>query len=425
MSRSVGLALGLTLSLLLGLVLWRLREPSGTTRQAATGSFQTNVSLSPIDSISTTSSVVAPTSIAPSRSAVSVEERLRDLLLAIQSAGDPGLRSDLIRQLLAQIPADQIKPFLQELAKTGKDQDLAADLVRLWTEKSPADAVAWALSLHTTEDQNSALRQVATAWANSDLSSSLGWMKSMPSGSQRDAVAAAIGYEAARTDPLAALKIATELPSGADREDLAIRSIREWSAISPAAAAKWTQGVTDESLRQRLLVETASAWAATDPAAAAAFATSHLPANETLSRVAIEIVQSWSATAPAEAAAWVVSFPEGDLRNTALHQLVSSWTESHPNDVAAWINQQPAGDVKNQGYAEYAEALASKDPAAAIPVAQGIADTTLRQEKLELIARLWLDKDSNAARPWIQGSDLSTVAKVRLLTPVAAGPDHP
>jgi hypothetical protein len=383
------------------------------------------------DSLITRSArIVLPTPIANSPTVSSKTEKaslpqLFDVIGAIKSETDPERRGALMQQLLESVSEDQFEPLITHLLATGESQDLQADLLRRWTESSPMKAANWATSLDSDDQRETALKAVAAAWAEQDLPSSLLWLERLPTGPQRDLIAGAISYEAARSNPLAALKLATELPTGQSRDDLVGRAIREWSATEPAAAADWSLGITDTNLRQKSIAEIAVAWASKDPSSAATFATTHLPPNDTLSRVAVEIIQQWAASAPANAAAWANSFPDGDLRNTALHQIISTWADSSPNEITSWINQQPPGDVKNRSYAEYSEALASSNPAGAIPIAEQIANDNLRQEKLEIIASRWLDADSHAARSWISSSQLSQAAKDRLLGHSDPNPPKP
>jgi hypothetical protein len=342
---------------------------------------------------------------------------LLEFLETIKAEKDPGRRSELVRLLLNSVSGDQFQPLLTHLVAAGESQDLQADLIRHWTESSPSEAAKWATSLNSADQQENALKVVAAAWAEQDLPNALSWLDRLPTGPQRDLAAGAIAYEAARSDPLVALKLATGLPAGQQQDELVGRAIREWSAIEPAAAAEWALGISDASLRQKSIADIAVAWASKDPSSAATFATTHLPANETLSRVAVEIIQQWAAIDPAKAAAWAISFPDGDLKNTAIHQIISAWTDSSPTEIASWINQQPPGEFKNRSYAEYSEALAGSNPAGAIPMAEQIADESLRQEKLEIIAGRWLDVDPVSARSWIGSSTLSAAAKIRLLEP--------
>ena len=351
-------------------------------------------------------------------------QRQHRLLLAIQGETDPIRRAELIRQLLSTAASDNMPALIEQIRTLPGLDDVEVEAVLTWAKTDPASAAQWALSLQAGQTRDQHLKSIATAWADQDLASAAAWLKTLPNGDSRIDSALAVAHEAARIDPIAALRILTELPASDARNDQAARAIREWTAQDPDAATRWALGIADATLRETAIAEAAAVWGSIDPEAAAIFATANLSPGSALSHVAIDILQSWTATAPQKAAAWAALFPEGDLRNSALHAIIPRWFDSDPAAVAQWLADQPSGSLKDRAIAEYAAPLSHSDPGAALDALNAVSDPPLRLRHSERIAGEWLARDPSAARAWIEESALPAESKTRLLsTPAPVSPE--
>jgi hypothetical protein len=159
----------------------------------------------------------------------------------------------------------------------------------------------------------------------------------------------------------------------------------------------------------------AAAWAESDPKAAADWAIKSVAPGKPLEDAIVSVVQRWTQQAPQEASTWVVAFPSGNLRDTALQELVKLWTDKDSDAAGKWLGALSAGSIRDVSVGAYVTKLVLQSPETAVHWANEIQDDSFRVRKLEAVGELWLGTDPTAARAWIAQSPLSESAKIRLL----------
>jgi len=130
----------------------------------------------------------------------------------------------------------------------------------------------------------------------------------------------------------------------------------------------------------------------------------------------VSIVQRWAQTEPAQAADWVVQFPEGRLRDTAVQNLVQIWSEQ-ANKPTEWLDSLEDGPVRDAGIATYARKLAPWSPEIALTWAAKISNPQSQAHEIEALAQHWFALDRKAAGAWIETAALPEELKKILLTP--------
>ena len=339
-------------------------------------------------------------------------------LVAIQTEPDVMTQDEKLKSLAASITDSDLAEALAFLVGQGGDQlnqSLSLRLLRRWTEGSPQAAADWVLQSVPESMRSQAIDTVALVWANQSLTGATEWARQLPDDQERHGGLLSIASEVRRTDPLAALRLAVELPANTARDELITHSASEWAAKDSRAAGEWVKQIGDSSLRERISVNIATQWGESDPVAAATFALEALRPGRNQDDALLGIVQRWVQKQPDEAAAWVVQFPEGKLRATAMQELVKLWADQNVEQAGQWLAGLVAGSSRDRAVRAYIGKLTPKSPVLAARWAEDIGELAMRQIEMETLGEAWMDSDAAAARSWIAQSSLTETAKLRLL----------
>jgi hypothetical protein len=239
-------------------------------------------------------------------------------------------REDAFRATLDGISIAEIPETLRWLQSLKQDElvrELSLRLVRNWAEGDPQATAKWVAMLPVGTERAAALDQVAIAWANRDYEAAAKWARQLPAADKQN-VLGSIAQEVVRTDPVKALQFAVELPSSEMRDRVIRHAVAEWATTDANKAVAWARQILDNPLREQLLATAATSWSESNPTAAATLALTDLPPGRIQADTIISIVQRWAQQNSAQAAAWINSFPEGELRQTAIENLENN-TRSH------------------------------------------------------------------------------------------------
>jgi hypothetical protein len=156
-----------------------------------------------------------------------------------------------------------------------------------------------------------------------------------------------------------------------------------WAEADPNAAVSWAESLSDASVQTAALLSTLNGWTHTAPEAAAGYA-AKMPAGNLQDAAIIKVAKEWSFRDARGAASWISTFPEGKLRDKAADSIIF------------W----------GQGQC----------PAAIADMLDSINSPELTSKHAEMLANIWLTRDSPAACAWIERSALPQDAKQRLLS---------
>lgn len=339
---------------------------------------------------------------------------------AIAAETDPGVKERMLRQLLDRIDDSEIPAFLHVFSNYSKSelsQDLQLRLIRRLADIDPEAAVWWLDELNDPELRMKATKGVAVYWANKDLSAAVDWMKTLP-GDARNEACRTIAYEAVRGDPRQAMELAENLPAGKMRENLLIHAASELAAEDIDAVLDWALDIEDETLFASVISNAARIWGSKNPEAAAELAIKFLGSGRKHDSAIIGIARKWVQSEPNRAAEWVVSFPAGEMRGSALKTVVNIWAEKDMAKAGEWIlslegyrNDQEISEAM----AVYANKAALQDPPLAAEFAEAIKHKESRLRAIKAVAEHWLLRDPEAARLWIRERSIPEEEKNKLL----------
>lgn len=275
---------------------------------------------------------------------------------------DGSQQEELLRDLAATVPADQIHDALAKLATDPSNpaKTLVVFLGQRWAEQSPADTAQWAAA-HMSDDLfgHNLFGKIMVPWANKDLAGAVAWLQKMPAGGNKAAAALSLAMEAARLgQAVTAINLATNIPPGPERDSLFSYAAQHWAATDKDSAIAWIRKVPDPALREKMLGQVAINLGTQDPAAGTKLVATAMSAGKDQDNAMGTVIRFWAASTPADAAVWLQQFPDGPLHDLALENLMDTWGRKNLTEASQWLDKLPAGhthDVAAKALAQSAK----------------------------------------------------------------------
>jgi hypothetical protein len=110
---------------------------------------------------------------------------------------------------------------------------------------------------------------------------------------------------------------------------------------------------------------------------------------------------------PQEALRYLPSMSDSDRPN-GYQEIASEWTKKDSQAASEWIDPLPPGKEKDKAIEGMVQELGAKDPYGSTAWASTIGDENTRVNLVSQNAQIWLKKDPDAAREWINATDTLT-----------------
>jgi hypothetical protein len=191
-----------------------------------------------------------------------------------------------------------------------------------------------------------------------DLRQALAEAKKNPVPEERDKAIVEVARAAIETNPnLVAEAIRHLTPDHPEKALLVKEMVARLMQDDPAAATAWVASL--ESARDRALAggEIAIQTAAADPARAAALLAESGMTGPEFDQVAVQVLESWTNQTPEDAAAWVLRFPPGTSRDSAVKTLVTRWVQGDAGAAFSWLSKLSNPAVRKEASLNMAHAL--------------------------------------------------------------------
>jgi hypothetical protein len=312
-----------------------------------------------------------------------------------------------------------------QLAKGGLRERAMVVVASRWASRDLTGALEWSEKMWDEKSSRSdthgttmpakkdALTSVLQTWLDLDADAAIRWVQDLPDETKRGDLMKLLLGAAGDRDPQQVAEIITgKLPPGPmqDRavEDLAFR----WSFSDEAGALAWIEQQTDVQMQQMFLSKLVFQMSAQNGKAAVELAEKiGGPKKEgTISQA----LQGWTSDDPTAAAAWV----DKQSANWRYYDSVAyRWGRTDPTSATTWVNGLPAGPAKDRFLQEAAVAVKRKfiQPAIGAQWIAGISDASVRTTAYTDLARAWLQKDTEAARTWLENAPLDQQTKIEIL----------
>lgn len=271
----------------------------------------------------------------------------------------------------------QVSP---ELLPSSLRQHLIEKGIIRWAQGDPVAAAEALASFPKSEITRQAWLQVAESLAAHDPAAALDWVQQH--GDQESVSAATQGL------------------------------ISGWWQKDPAAAEAYARANSDTVVGQQVVGMLANRMATSNPEKAAGWV-AQLPNPDARAMGELTIAAAWAYRDPATASRWVETLPPADGAEIA-GTLSSGWARNDPAAAARWISSLK-GEIRDSAIAGYSSVVALSNPADALAWALSMENERTRNRTATRLASSWLARQPEAARQWIQSSDLSQAEKSRLL----------
>lgn len=264
--------------------------------------------------------------------------------------------------------------------------------------------------------QFGALRQLMPSWSQKNPAEALAWIKSIENTEHRaDLLGHMLDISSLSADDyLAAVRL---LDSSAQRAERIGNYISTWAGHDPDAALAWLEkqsgpefaGAAERA--QRIII---GQLARTDPAAALA-RWQTLPAGEERSALVSSIAVGWAQQDPAAAARWFEAQNTGPNRQNENWQtrsrLLTCYSRTAPDDYVKWASTLPdensrmaaAQALANSYYNHYETTMPNELPySRRAALIAAIEDENVRKNVLPNLLGNWLQRDYATARDWLE-----------------------
>lgn len=251
---------------------------------------------------------------------------------------------------------------------------------------------------------------IASEWARQDPAGAMAWAASLTT--EKGAAMNSVIGEIAKTDP----RMAGEMIGQMDSTDraAAYRSVAaQYGALDFAEAQSWIRRLPADS-QAGALGAAIRGLSNSDPAAAAKQLAS-LEAGDAKDRVIEDVVGNLARQDPAAAAEVLKQQASEEGRADGMRELMPAWTRQDPVAALAYAQSFPQGEVRDSALQSYVMSHNSGSPAELVKVASMIDDERSRNRSIGIAAMRWMREDATAAKAYIEASpDLSDEAKRRI-----------
>jgi hypothetical protein len=324
-----------------------------------------------------------------------------------ESAALPGT-NELVR-ILDQIAS---QPWTFQSSK------LFQDTLLKWSNKDPAAALEYALSIDSRRTRLATLNNLIANWARTDAKGAYAWAVThlQEDAGAMDSALRPIFGALAGENLGSALQSVFDLPAGSGRST-ALRAVVERAARDGSAGemAAYLTTITDPQEARLFASSLAQNWAIQDAPAAAEWAMS-LGDPQMRNAALGSVVGSWTSDQPEQAAEWVSQLPAGTLRNQQLTKLTQTWAGFDPVGAADWlIEQQPPQPSLDPAIQGLVTTVMRSNPEGAMAWAGAIANPRIRDATLRQVGKNWLRQNPQQATSYILTAPLPPDVKARLL----------
>lgn len=264
-------------------------------------------------------------------------------------------------------------------------------VLEAWARRDPLAARDALQSLHDPFQVRSSLDSLISGWDASGQPGLMEYLRSLP-----------VGVEALMAmTPLARLHVLRDGPEG---------------------AFAWAEALPDDPpedvLRFKLQMfrRVVSAAAPIDPEKTAAWAARHAQGPNGDGLLARTGTGWVSQTGDGEEALrWLSGLEAGKQRDEAVEDTYAAWSARDPEQATAWLLRAPPERWLEPALYVHASRLAAHQPEEALALARRIPSPELRERTFVSIGNVWLQRDPDAARAWLAGSEPTDTVREQIL----------
>jgi hypothetical protein len=287
-----------------------------------------------------------------------------------------------------------------------RDQELS-QLFESWAQQDPRSALSAAEKFSEPNLRETLTSSVVAGWVLREPEAAFAWATD-PSRTDRYGMIAV--EKLAKADPDRAMKLAAALP-GRDESfyqqayGTVITSVANEGRY--ADARKMVESIPSPVIREQLTSELAGTWGRYQPKQAAQWLLG-FPEGSMREGALGNVAYSWAQIDPLGAANFAASLPPGGSRKQALVNTVIAWADKDISSASAWLDKFDAQRDNDAAVAAIATSpkVVQQNPEVALSWAESIVGPEDRAEAIGQIAAQWAERDRNAARKYLEKTNL-------------------
>lgn len=340
---------------------------------------------------------------ASTRDSLATSEARQSRLESIVRGENPLDRSRALLAFIDQLGPDDFEDAVAHFRSLGITEDRMGEyamLLNAWAATDPIRALEYAQA-NTRGDF--ARNTVLTSWATADPEAAIRWANANHEGDGANPHLPGVIRGIAASDTGRATELLTSMPRSTERGQALDGIIPHLLALGAEEARDWINNIDDDSLRNGALERSATRIAAIDPAMAADMLIAN-PGRATDRRLN-NVYREWANQDQGAALSAMSALPQGDLRSNALRGIVSSAARENPQAAVALLDSHQ-GDVNDRVIRTAAWSSFRQDPATSADLISRYSDPRTQERMYRRTLDVWLDRDSDAARNWINSNPL-------------------
>ncbi|HTB62708.1 MAG TPA: hypothetical protein VK737_03890, partial [Opitutales bacterium] len=239
----------------------------------------------------------------------------------------------------------------------------------------PQTALDWAQTLPEA-DRTNAQNKIIANWATQDPNAVIAYAQNSGDPTMLLSNASAIAAALLKTQPAPY--------SSAVVDGFTYNSIAPTNANT---ALSFVQNLPDGATKNKALDTTLSTLAdsGNDGVATVLNYVSSVPTDDNIVSLLGNIVENLSYDEPTKAAEFLAQVPAGPAQTSVASALMASWSQQDPQGFATWANGLPEGAEHDEAMAQLSSEQAATNPAAALALAQGIADPQAQAAQVQAV----------------------------------------
>jgi hypothetical protein len=334
---------------------------------------------------------------------------------------DPLARTRLMVRVFETLDAANVEEVMEIIeAEPRIEESEISLLMYVWTQVDPQRAFEAA-----RRSKHNLIRDEGTAaatyyWALDNPKAALYWVETIEDKTFREYLTEYLitGWVLSGERDSAAIYIA-RLPRGVLKQLQTSLIMNEYLKEGPEEAIRWAELLPEDvprEYRHEVFQRVSKQVASRDPELAAQWITEHLGqdhARNTLRLIAAE----WHEQDPQATVEWLVSLPDGRQRNRVLYNSFGRWFDDDPRAAQRWLEAEAIRAAHDPVLDAFARRLSEKSPRQALHWAQMIEEPVRREKSLIVVGQNWVRKNPEAARAWLETSELSEDARRAALKP--------
>ena len=338
--------------------------------------------------------------------------------LAKQAFQDPNpiTRRLAFGELLAAMTPENAAELREKMLAYGAREAEWFDFNYSWGAMAGREALDVAAG-----SKESDLSAVMSGWASANPTEAMALLGNLPENmaSYKAQIAEALVAGLADTDTALAtslaLRLAAEGTGQAERMigGIASEVLRKEGA---AAASVWVSGLPDGAAKGAAMSRVAGSFAREDAQAAAKWVEG-FASEGFASRAVAEVGAELGRQDPGSAVNWLENLPAGPGQADGFRNVMGDWEDADPQAASAYLAGMQQSPQRDAAISGFASGYAWQNPLASIEWAQDISDPGLRQRTLIRAGQAYYNREPEAARAWLETSNLPPESRWRVLNP--------